>query len=74
MSYPLQIDPETGGLTLQDENRNIVLHPLWVRERVRNDAIFDKHNNQRLYEPAELPADMKITRIISQNDNVVELV
>ena len=73
MSYPLQIDPETGGLTLQDENRNIVLHPLWVRERVRNDAIFDKHNNQRLYEPAELPADMKITRIISQNDNVVEL-
>ena len=40
MSYPLQIDPETGGLALQYEDRNIVLHPLWVREHVRNDDEF----------------------------------
>jgi len=73
MSYPLKIDIETGGLALHDKTRNIILHPLWVRERVRNEDIFDTHNNQRLYEPANLPADMKITKIVSQNDNAIEL-
>lgn len=67
MAYPLRIDPETGGLALGDKDREIVLHPLWVRERVRGTENYNSLSNQRLYEPAELPADLTITRVISQD-------
>ena len=73
MVNPLHIDPETGGLALSDKGRNIVLHPLWIRERVRGENIYSPLSNQRLYEPAEFPADLTITDIASQDDNVAIL-
>ncbi len=73
MLESLKIEPKSGGLFLKDKTRQISLHPLWVRERVRDARVFDPLNNQRLYEPAELHPEMEIKRVISHNDNQIEL-
>lgn len=58
----LQLDPDVGGLVLQAEDgRQAVLHPLWLRERSGEADQFDAGNHQRLFEPAELPADLRVT-------------
>ena len=35
-------------------NKNIEIHPLWLRERVNNAEYLDQNNGQRLYDPSEL--------------------
>jgi gamma-butyrobetaine dioxygenase len=67
------IDNMTGGLALEHGGDAIVLHPLWVRERVTGSNAFDPISHQRLYEHAELPQDLRITNIPKQNENALEL-
>ncbi len=40
-----------------------VLHALWVRERVTGAGVVDQVNNQRLYDPALLSPDIRITGV-----------
>jgi gamma-butyrobetaine dioxygenase len=55
-------EPEHGGATLHSrDGRRAVLHPLWLRERTPAPEQFDPDNNQRLFEPSELPADLQVT-------------
>ncbi|WP_051279331.1 TauD/TfdA family dioxygenase [Hellea balneolensis] len=67
------LDEESGGLKLQSDRTSIILHPLWVRERVSGPAIFDPISHQRLYEHAELPQDLRIYKIGDQNEESLKL-
>jgi gamma-butyrobetaine dioxygenase len=58
----LQLDQESGGLILQAQDGRVApLHPLWLRERSGEADQFDAGNHQRLFEPAELPEDLRVT-------------
>ena len=37
-----------------------ILHPLWLRERIKNEKNIDKNNFQRLYEPSLIDFDLSI--------------
>ncbi len=41
-------------------DKNIELHPLWLRERVKNQEHLDQNTGQRLYDPAKLSQKLKI--------------
>ena len=42
-------------------NKNIEIHPIWLRERVNNTKLLDQNNGQRLYDPSALNKRLKIT-------------
>jgi len=73
LSHSVAIDPQTGGLTFNHGQDRQVLHPLWIRERVLGEGVFDPISHQRLYEHAEFSADLKIENILSQSSNFLEL-
>ena len=39
----------------------VVLHPLWLRERLPDPAVLDPRTGQRLEEAAEFPLDLRVT-------------
>lgn len=41
LPHSITLDQKTGGLTLSAGENHIVLHPLWIRERVSGDGFFD---------------------------------
>jgi gamma-butyrobetaine dioxygenase len=49
----VQLQCEDGGL--------MSLHPLWLRERCGGADSVDQRTGQRLYNPSDLPADLRIT-------------
>ncbi len=51
-------------------NKNIEIHPLWLRERVNDSEHLDKNNNQRLYNPSELNKRLKIKKALIKNKNL----
>lgn len=54
-------DAVTGGLLLNaGEETDILLHPLWLRERVTDAQSYDSRSGQRLYDTAGLQPDIKI--------------
>jgi hypothetical protein len=69
----IDIDGATGGLSLVQNDRRHVLHPLWVRERVTGEGVFDPATHQRLYEHADISTDIRITRIVNDNAPEVQL-
>ena len=70
----IEIDNRNGGVKVSDgEDRIARLHPLWLRERVNGPSDFDPISHQRLYEHAELPADMEVTDIKSTEKDLVEI-
>ncbi len=69
----VRLNTKTGGIMLSDGgNNSISLHPLWIRERLNSDADLDPINNQRKYEPAEIPMDLTIkdVKLAADNDNL----
>ena len=34
-------------------NNSMVIHPMWLRERVTDAKYLDKNNGQRLYDPSK---------------------
>jgi len=61
MPIQAKLDKTDGGIILSDmDDHTISLHPLWLRERTEGPADFDPNNNQRLYEVAEFPLDLKV--------------
>ena len=73
MSFSADIDKVTGGLAMRRDSHETVLHPLWVRERVSGNGVFDPVSHQRLYEHADLPIDLTVTQILSRDDDGIEL-
>ena len=69
----IDIDGATGGIMLMQNHKRHVLHPLWVRERVTGEGVFDPATHQRLYEHADIPTDIRITRIVSTHEEDVQL-
>ena len=60
----LSADPQTGGAILsRGENQRLALHPVWLRERVTEPCALDPLNHQRLYEPNELPLDLRVENV-----------
>ena len=70
----VEIDRENGGVILSDGDKRVArLHPLWIRERVNGPLDFDPISHQRLYEHAELPADMIITHVNPTQTDSIEI-
>lgn len=60
----VSLDPGTGGVRLtRADGVSFPLHPIWLRERVNDAANLDPANHQRLFEPPELPADLRVTSV-----------
>ena len=51
-------------------NENFEIHPLWLRERAKNEDLVDKHNDQRLYDPSKLDINLKIKKASIANGNL----
>ena len=62
MPYLEIADPSQLQL-IQDDSTRINLHPLWLRERCRNAVSMDQRTGQRFYNPSDLDAGLKITRL-----------
>ncbi len=41
----------------------LTIHPLWLRERCRDEASFDRRTEQRLFNPSELDLEVAITAL-----------
>ena len=41
-------------------NNSMVIHPMWLRERVTDAKYLDKNNGQRLYDPSKIKKNIKI--------------
>ena len=60
----LVADMASGGAILSGHaGQRIHLHPIWLRERVSEPTQVDAINHQRLYEPNDLPGDLRVTAI-----------
>ena len=69
-----EIDRKSGGIRLSDgAHKTASLHPLWIRERLIGPSDFDPVNHQRLYEHANLPANLKVTEIKPGQSDVIEI-
>ena len=51
---------DDGRVSLHTGGSTVVLHPLWLRERSREAGEVDASNGQRLYEPDDLDADLRV--------------
>ena len=51
-------------------NKNIELHPLWLRERVNNRELLDQNTGQRLYNPSDLNHGLKIKKALIRKKNL----
>lgn len=57
----VKLDGQTGGIILSNAaDRSVSLHPLWIRERLNGLTDIDPISHQRMYEHAELPANLKV--------------
>lgn len=70
-SVKISLDSEGGGIMLfaRDESQKS-LHPLWLRERTEGPDDFDPINHQRLYDHSTFPADLKVTKVETDDDNL----
>lgn len=68
LTHSVVIDQKLGGLKISSGQKHLVLHPLWIRERVTGEDVFDDVSHQRLYEHSELSSDLRIVSILSQNE------
>ena len=48
-------------------NNSMVIHPMWLRERVTDAKYLDKNNGQRLYDPSKIKKNIKIERALIKN-------
>ena len=70
-SVKISLDTKGGGIMLfaRDDSQKS-LHPLWLRERTEGPEDFDPINHQRLYDHSKFPADLKITKFETDDDNL----
>lgn len=55
--------PQPQLILRRADGSRIPLHPLWLRERCRSEASMDQRTGQRVYNPSDLAADLRITAL-----------
>ena len=61
---------ENKKILVNSTRKNFELHPLWLRERAKNENLVDKNNNQRLYDPSQLNKNLKIKKASVNNGHL----
>ena len=61
---------KNNKILVNSSKENFEIHPLWLRERVKTEELVDKHNDQRLYDPSELAANLKIKKASMSNGHI----
>lgn len=54
MTYSLSPSPDANRLVFAATDRSIELHPIWLRERTKEEGAVDPLTKQRLYDPADI--------------------
>lgn len=63
MTYSLSPSPHTNRLVFATSNRSIELHPIWLRERTKEEGAIDPLSKQRLYDPADIDPALAATHV-----------
>lgn len=63
-----QVDFNTPSISAQFEQQTMVLPALWLRERCQDEQSLDKVTQQRLFDPHQLDAEIRLTAI-SEGEN-----
>ena len=50
-------------ILVSGHNNSMVIHPMWLRERVTDAKYLDKNNGQRLYDPSKIKKNIKESEI-----------
>ena len=50
----MKIEVNKNNIIFNHKDRKIEIHPIWLRERVREEKFLDKNNDQRLFDPSFL--------------------
>ena len=67
----MKIEVNNNIVIFNHNNRKIEIHPIWLRERVREEKYLDKNNDQRLFDPSFLDTiDIRNARI---SNDILEL-
>ena len=67
----MKIELDNKKIIFDNNQNKTEIHPIWLRERVRDEEFLDKNNDQRLFDPSFLEnIDIKDARI---NNNLLEL-
>ena len=67
----MKIELDNKKIIFNDNQYKIEIHPIWLRERVRDEEFLDKNNDQRLFDPSFLEnIDIKDAKI---NNDTLEL-
>jgi len=57
----------------RSDGRAEPLHPLWLRERCRDPASIDLRTQQRLQDPSDFPADLRVTALAQPAPGVFQV-
>ena len=66
----MRIEITKNKVFLKLPKKKLEIHPLWLRERARLDNLYDKNTDQRLYDPSELNANLKIKKASLSNGHL----
>ena len=66
----MRIEIAKNKVFLKITKKKIEIHPLWLRERARLTNLHDKNTDQRLYDPSELSANLKIKKASISNGHL----
>ena len=67
----MKIEVDQNSIFLvSHKNKSFEIHPLWLRERAKNENLVDKNNDQRLYDPSQLNKNLKIKKASVNNGHL----
>jgi gamma-butyrobetaine dioxygenase len=62
---PHVVIASAGTLAIElDSGSRVAIHPLWLRERSRDAAVYDARTAQRLYDPSDLDPALRVTALM----------
>ena len=47
----MKIEVNNNAVIFNHNNKKIEIHPIWLRERVREEKYLDRNSDQRLFDP-----------------------
>ena len=69
----MRIQVANKKVYLKSPNKNLEIHPFWLRERAKTESLVDKNTDQRLYDPSDLNHRIKIKKTsIDKNSLKIE--
>ena len=67
----MKIELDNKKIIFNDNQYKIEIHPIWLRERVRDEEFLDKNNDQRLFYPSFL--ENIVIKNAKINNDILEL-